>query len=770
MWRWGGLYLEMFAGIMLLIGALGLWRGPLVGMLIVGLLIVVAGNAVLPLVAVAAMAISAYVLGRLIFRNGKIAITDCLLVGVSLFGTLLSLMVHLPINYPGIWAVLFALPVLAGWRLLRILPLFSGRAEAVEPHFYLLQCAIGAALLLHLMVSLMPEIGHDALAMHLFVPSQVAYRHLWNFDVKLYVWAVMPMLVDWCYSAAYMFAGETAARLMNFGSIVLLASMVYRFARWMGAEPVAAAWAVLLFLVTPLTFTESSSLFVEGLWSSLVLGGILALLRLFTEASRDSSRQIMLGCVLWAGALAAKAVTFTILPGMVLILIIGARRWLSFSQLRALSLGLVAFLAIGSVPYVVAFLLTGNPVFPFFNALFQSPLYPPANFEHPVVFEYGVAWNTLYRMTFESQKYLESTPGAGGFHWLLLMMPAIVALLLVHNRRALAVIFVASMALVLAFGQTAYLRYVFPSFALSCAIIAPALASLSAASVLAWRTGIFAAIAATILDLLHLNAGTYYGNIDLQVIADVRARDTYLEKVLPLRVAIELVNGFNRQHEPVAFFSSPLIAGLKGDVLTNIWYNGSFVAAVQETHSAEELGQVLARYGVDYVVIDQNSVPPDLLLRVNQATSEVARIGMVSVRHLRDDYRFTEELLLSPTFELANAWSMTQGVRQLDGKALLVSVDETAHSGAPVQPGKLYRYSAEVRCAETPGAEARLQVNWMSADSQFIYPDIQVFSCSAQAEKHVMDVRAPANAAMAIVYASGHTKQAVIFSSVSFRD
>lgn len=770
MWRWGWQYLLIFGGLGLVIGILSLWRGPVIATLIVGAGAVIAGNAISPLVTVAGLALSAYTLGHLVFRHKDVALTDRLLVGITLLGTVLSLMVHLPINYPATWGLLFALPILAGRKLWRDLPVGSLASKTKDWHLYALECAIGAAALLHLLVSLMPEIGHDALAMHLFVPTQIAYRHAWDFNVELYAWAAMPMLVDWCYSAAYMFAGETAARLLNFGGIVLMTTMVHRLARWMGAGPVAAAWAVLLFLVTPLTFTESSSLFVEALWSALVLGGTLALLRLFTEPPENSSRQFLLGSLLWAGALAAKAITFTILPGMMLILVIGARRWLTHVPPRTWVAGLLGFLAIGLVPYAASFILTGNPVFPYFNELFKSPLYPAANFKPPAIFEHGVAWDTLYRITFESGKYLESTPGAAGFHWLLLVLPAIVTLLLVRNRRALSVVLIAGAALLLTFGQTAYLRYVFPSFALSCAIIAPALASLYAQGGFAWRTGIVAALAAGVLDLLHFNAGTFYGNIDPQVIIDTHARDAYIEKIQPVRAAVELVNKLDQQHSPTAFFSAPLLAGLKANALSNTWYNQRFSGAVQESHTAEELGQTLARHGAGYVITEATWVPPELLERVNQATIEVAHIGAVSVRRLNEDYRFTRELLPSTKFDSTTAWNFASGTRRLQGNELLANVEETAHTGVPVQPGTLYRYRAEVRCGDVPDAEARLQVNWIRADGQFIYPDIQVFRCSAQTEKHVMDIRAPADAAQAVVYASGHTKQFVVFSSISFRD
>jgi hypothetical protein len=641
-WRWTKDYLVIFAELVLAIALVGLWRGPRAAILIVGTLLALGLGAMVPVAAVVFLTLSTFVVGRLLVWGSKVALTDILLIGIVVVGTVLGFLVHLPVNNAGSWGLLFAFPLVIGWRHLRLVWPAHTR-EPLGAHLYLLYCAMGAAALLHLLVALMPEVGHDALAMHLFVPAHIGHHQAWHFDAANYVWAVMPMFVDWFYTAGYLFAGETAARLVNAGNIMLLAILVHRSALWAGANRIGAGWAVLLLLVTPLAFLESSSLFIEGMWSALVLGGTLSLLRLLT-APDSARREIMLAGVLLGGAVAVKAVTLIILPVLALLLMAQMRRWLVRELIPVTGFALLMFLAIGAIPYIRAYVLTGNPVFPFFNGYFQSPFYPLVNFKPPAHFELGLGWDTLYRITFDSSRYLDSTIGAAGFQWLLLVLPGVLVLILSRHRRALLLGLILTGWVWLTFEQTAYLRYVLPSFALACVLVAVMLSAAESAGRWAWRASITAALLTLALNLLHLHAATWYGQIDLRVITDPRAREAYIERVAPVRAAVDLVNALNLAHTPVAFFSSPLTAGLQAQALYANWYNTRFQAAVKAAGDADELGRLLAREQVEYLVLDESWKEIDRHAQVRGISTEIARISTISIRQLDQRYRDAQDM------------------------------------------------------------------------------------------------------------------------------
>ncbi len=755
------------------------WRrlGPLQAGGLLAVVIALAAGQIWPLFTVLSVGLSSLVLGRLLLSSRFIAATDatdidCLLVGLVLYGTVVGLLAHVPVNYPGVYGMLLVAPVLAGWRHAAT-ALLRARAWIASPRpmdtsLTLLTSAIAAIALMHFLVSLMPEVGHDALASHLFIPAHLAWRHEWGFDVDSYVWAVTPMLGDWTYSLSYMLAGETAARLTNLGGILLLAALVREVALWAGSGEKGALWAALLLLTTPLTFTESSSLFIESVWTCLVVGGALAILRLQSSASTAATGIVVAG-VLLGGALAAKTVTFMALPVLLLLMLIAFRQWLRPGIAGAIAVGLALFLAIGTIPYLTAWLFTGNPVFPFFNAYFESPHYALENFQAPAIFERGMTWDVLYRITFESGKFLEAMPGAAGFQWLLLVFPALVAMLLTRHRRGLLLLAIAATVAWLTFRETAYLRYVFPSFALACAAAGVAIASLFPAQSVVARAGIAAALVAVVLNIQFFSSGTWYGQLDHRVLLSAPARDAWLTERVPIRSAVQLLNQLNRQETPVAFFSPPLTAGLRSDALYANWYNFRFQAQVNSAATADAFGRMLAENQVQYVILDDAWGGEEKRQLIRAVTQEIAARGAVSVRSLNNGYRFTRELLTNPGFASAGGWNLAEKAKVVPGVGVIVSVSSPASQYVPVVADRQYRYTATAKCLNG-AADGRLQVNWLDDKSNMLTTDIQVFSCAAAAARHSMDVQAPKGAVGAFVYASGHTQELLVFTNISFRD
>ncbi len=769
-WRCGLRYTLILLPLMLLAVLAGLWRGPRMGgALVAGLLLLLLGVAVQAL-AVAVFAASALTLGNWLLRGDAFHPLDKLLVGLTVFGTFFGLLAHFSVNSAGLWDALIALPPLLGWRYLRDACRGLGRWLVERPDggfgLRMLQAAIVAAASLHLLGALMPEVGHDALATHLFVPEYLAQHRSWSFDARTYSWAVMPMLVEWIYSAGYFLAGSLGAHLINAAAVMLLAELVHRVSRWAGAGPRQAAWGALLLLLTPLVFAESSSLFIDVLWSTLLLAGTLALLRMLAQPERARS-EIVLGGVLLGGALAAKAVTFTALPVLALVLLLAWKRWFRVELLPVLALGLGVFVAIGSVPYLTAWWKTGNPVFPFFNAVFHSPLYPTHDIAPPPIFARGLRWDTPYRMTFDSSRYLEGTAGAAGFQWLLLVLPAGFAAALARHRRALLLFLIAASWMWLVFHETAYLRYALPSFALGGALIALLLNMAASAGPWASRAALVAAMAVAVLDLLHFSSGTYYGTIDFRVLTDSRAKDEYVLQKAPVRDAVAMVNALDPQGTPVAFFCDGLAAGLHGNALYPNWYNPTFLAAIKTAHDAAALGRVLAHNNVEYLLLDGNWERTATGARLLKASTEVANVGGISVRRLDDRFRFGRELL--PSTDIGKGWQLMAGVVKSPGGGVLVTAASPAYAAVPIQPDRVYRYEAVARCSAGP-AMGRLQVNWMGSRGQFIRSSIRTFVCQRQATDYKMEVVAPRGAVVAVVYASGQSGPPILFSNVSFRN
>ncbi|MBC3386597.1 phospholipid carrier-dependent glycosyltransferase [Pseudomonas sp. SWRI179] len=723
-----------------------------------------------PVIVVVVFALSATVLGR--WMLGQAASADWsvhLLVGAGTFGTLTGLAAYWPINYPWLYGAMLSLPLLLGYKhvtgLWRELPRHIQATRSAHTHLQTgLDVLIGGFACLYVLVAFMPEVGHDALAMHLFVPSHLAQRHQWSFDASTYVWAVMPMLADWIYSIVYMLAGETAARLSNSAFTLLLAWQIRNMTLWAGGSATSARWASLIFLSTPLAFAESSSLHIESAWTAFMLAGTLAILKVasFTPDPRERLSQLLLAGVLLGFALATKAVTLSVLPVLLVILLVHFKAWVVPGIVKTLLLGSAGLILAGATPYLCAGFLTGNPVFPFFNAIFHSPLWPDINFEPPATFGTGMTWDTLYRMVFKSPQFIEGRVGAAGFQWLLLPTAA-VAVLLSGNRKALCILLVGAGAMFTTFHSTAYLRYVFPSFALFSVILA---LPFSDARVFPRSLAIVAGALLVLANTRFIQAATYYGDINPSALLSQAGREAYLLERLPIRKMVDTVNALNSGGQPVAVFASPLMAGLHGDALYASWYNLKWKNEFDAAASPSALTQRLRRRQVNWLLIDLKSLPQAPLDRLLAVSTSSARLGDLDLRKLNVTQ---DEHLLNPELSSLEGWSLTSpSAYDAARKILTVNVNTPATQRVEVTPGLTYINSVSARCATT-ATTGRIQANWMDDQGDFITASIETFDCTTQWETHEMSVVAPANATSAIIYASGHTDTPVAFRSLSFR-
>ncbi|WP_219915907.1 phospholipid carrier-dependent glycosyltransferase [Pseudomonas brassicacearum] len=723
-----------------------------------------------PVMVVTLFALSATLLGSWMLRQRASADRSIhLLVGAGTLGTLTGLAAYLPINYPGLYGTLLSLPLLLGRNHLmavgrELLGHIQATRSAQTPVQTALDVLICSFACLYVLVAFMPEIGHDALAMHLFIPSQLAQRHQWSFDASTYVWAVMPMLADWIYSIVYLLAGETASRLSNSAFTLLLAWQIHNMTLWAGGSATSARWASLIFLSTPLAFAESSSLHIESAWTAFMMAGTLAILKVsnFTPDPRERLWQLRLAGVLLGFAMAAKAVTLSVLPVLLLVLLWQFRAWAVPGLARALLLGSAGLILAGATPYVSAGYLTGNPVFPFFNAIFHSPLWPNVNFEPPATFGTGMTWDTLYRMVFHSPQFIEGRVGAAGFQWLLLPTSA-VAVLLSGNRKALCILLVGAGAMFMTFQSTAYLRYVFPSFALFSVILAlPVAGDKHVPRSLALLAGALLILTNT----RFIQAATYYGEIKPSALLSQAGREAYLLERLPIRKMVDTVNALNIGHQPVAVFAPPLMAGLQADALYASWYNLDWKHDFDTAASPSELAQRLRQRHVSWLVIDLKSLPQVKLDRLLTVSTSYTRLGDLDLRKL--DVAHYEHLL-NPDLSSLEGWSLTSpSSYDPSHKTLTVNVKTPATQRVEVTPGLTYTNSVSARCATIPTA-GRIQANWMDAHGDFIAASIETFDCTSQWETHEMNVVAPANATSVIIYASGHTDTPLAFKSLSFR-
>ena len=458
---------------------------------------------------------------------------------------------------------------------------------------------LAATLSIHAVIAAKPEVGPDALGMHLQVASEMAAEHRFRFDVGTYVWAVMPMAADWLYAAAFQFGAEPAARLVNFGAFGLVLAWIGRLASTSSTVTRGFPWALAaLFASMPLAFAETSSLFIENYWTALLLAATWA----GERAWRERSAGWAIAC-LWlaAGALQAKVIGLA----WVAPLLLGVA-WSLRDRLRAVGLREWTAIAIALVvlawPYANAWWRTGNPVFPFMNATFRSPQFESNASFNNAAYNAPLTWRTWYDVVVDSGRFVEGTSGAAGLHWLVLF-PAL--FLLVRRDQVARVgplLALAAAFWVATWMQQSYLRYLYPAFALLLALAGRIIEPLPLARP-ALAVGLALPIVVANLDVMP--SGAWWNSaLCLACSFDRDARARYIDRYADQRTAVDWLTA-NAPGARVGWlrleFAGP--AGFTGPMWRASWHDYPAWRELRTMVTADQVASFARQRGTDFFVL-----------------------------------------------------------------------------------------------------------------------------------------------------------------------
>lgn len=699
--------------------------------------------------------------------------------GLAIFAGVLQLAAPYPVHYPLVYVALMSTPWLmirrdtrAAWQQLRgvLVTPDAGRSDVWSAALWIIA---GLGVTIRLLAALAPEAGLDALNTHLKMASMVARDHAWVPATTGFVWAWMPMAADWIYALGYMLGGESAARLLNFSADALVLVGGARLAATV-AGPRAGALAAAIYSSVPMTYLVTSSAFIENLWSLWLLAAVAlaSALRGGSPAWRDYSA---LGLLLGA-AMAGKVITVFWLPIFGLFMVEQlVRRGHRAAPLRLALIAMVAAsAAVGAWPYLLAWLQTGNPVFPFMNSVFKSPLYHTlSSFDNPA-FRQPLHWRMLYDATFDSPRFVEGSPGAFGLLWLAILPAGLLGALVRGGGWIRACVAATVIAVVGIFAFQTYLRYISPAWGAWAVLAAVGLTLLP-------KPG--RPVAAAIVALGGLAGLALFSNSTWQYRAlppagpvDPSAYRTWQDMMRPEAALVDRANDLRLRH--VLWLGRGFYAGLQAKVTTNSWHQRTDWAGVADP---DALASWLAVRDIDGIVFAADTDPcktvfcavmpelgePELLS--GPARLYVVRPGtMEGSRRTVPASDFSTERLKDPDLSKAEpAWE-GNGRWDVAAGTMRVSVDQLFTQTVTVAPNRTYRYRVRAKCASDV-VEFRLQINW--AGDRPLAPSLEVRTCTADWQDHEMTVVAPPGATAAVVYAAGHLPgQFVDVDALSLRE
>lgn len=681
------------------------------------------------------------------------------LVGYGIFGTLTGILAHFPINTAGLYGVLIIIPILIFRN--NISELKEILIKPASPNSRLAGVAFTFCIIIFNLKVYMPEVGHDALVTHLFIPSHMASLGKWSFNVELYSFAVMPLLGDWIYSITYITAGEYGARLTNFIFILIICKLIYMMVFELSQSKTYSLLAALLFLATPITYLEVSTLYIESIWTAFIIAAMYELFRCLNNKEFSCSAE--LAGLLGGFSLATKAVSFTVLPSFIpIILFIKYINRNNFSLLKFILFSLLA----GSTPYITALILTSNPVYPFFNGVFKSDFYPHQNFDASF-YSKGLNFNFFYEFVFETSKYLEAKKYGGGFEWIFLFIPTLFLAILKKNAKLLLLFISFLLSIYLTFLNIAYLRYIYPCYAILMVAIGFSLSLIK--NYIIRAIYIFLALITIVFNIYFINNAGWYGDIDISLLMDSSKRDAYLIKRVPIRLAVDLINNLNKSQDPVFVYASPLVAGINSDVIYPNVYNWKMADFISKVKSSYDLLDEFNRQNIKYLVIDNKHGDSSIRSMISNVSELVERIGPLEVRRVQESMQFGKQLLINPNLNGVDGWSIPNIGSKNTRDLFIANVDFPITQMVAVKAFKNYKLTILSECI-SDGVVGRLQVNWLNETGGFVDTTIETYFCSQKPTEESMTLKAPKNSSVAVIYLSSHSSLPIRYLRASFSE
>lgn len=266
------------------------------------------------------------------------------------------------------------------------------------------------------------------------------------------MWSYAPWAGDVLHGIATVLSRREAHGAVNALWLLLTSGAIWSIATSLRAVA-SERWASLaLFASLPPLVWLAAGMQTE-------LAGTAVTLALVAVIVADAPGRLWAGAVLFAGLFALK-----LAHGMAALPLLMYAVWRHRTDLpwTRLAPALVVFAMLASSSYLQSWLATGNPLLPLFNDTFHSPFFPSEQFSDPR-WHAGVGPDLLWRMTFDTDRYVEGWDGGIGFALIALAGVWCLRLLRPGHR---ALMLAATATLLLPLLPMQYARYAFPGIAL----------------------------------------------------------------------------------------------------------------------------------------------------------------------------------------------------------------------------------------------------------------------------------------------------------------
>jgi hypothetical protein len=702
-------------------------------------------------------------------RPALLTATIDMALGIGVQAAILHFLGFFPINTVLFYLILLSIPVALNFR--GVGRYFDVVADslirsAAPPRSQILFAALPCVLLFILLLfALSAEMMSDAISIYFPMADFVRRFGYWHFDVTYSNAALFSLQTVWPAIAAYVLGGsEAAAKLVNYGFLVLLAGSTYALGRTFASHR-AVCVGLSLLLSTPVILVMTASFYYDNSIAALVFACFAALTY---RREGASSREITISLVVLAAAVAAKITAAAAIPPVALFSLIMLWRQSRLGEAPRILLVVIPVSALVALPpYIYPYLTTGNPIFPLMNLTFQSPQFDLMNIA--AFYDHLLNWDILYRMTFESGRFIEGTPGAFGFHFMIFLLPAIVLVGCLRPAIIGPLAFLGLSSFLLLAFMTVYLRYCSIAFAPFCLLIAYMLDRFrSWSGVLGAVASGIAIVVVTANGLLGPAAADAYRAADLTALWSDKARLASFKAERGQRLVPDIVNASHGARARV-LFNTLGVPGIQGEMLFNAWYNFELNKDVGFAESEDGTAWAIKKHRITHVVLGAGTTPSHLS-RFTEAHGELLlATGGIELWKLNENIVTGYRRDRSPQAASdLSAWKLSgesQPAREAE-QALSINSDASAFFDFDAAPGLPYRFEVGLSCQAGTAGGLRLQIDWLNSRSGQLKTTSEQLPCDDRGAVQTRDVVAPAATATAQVTLRGANSVTVAVTSV----
>lgn len=681
-------------------------------------------------------ALSAFCLGRVMLYLGlpaqraPLLLMESLLLGGGAYLAVFGAMLHFPVNHVAGHVLILTVPIVLA-HLLRLPARYRQPAAAAWRHGFEVASRANAVLLFALVVLtgyvarfvLFPSVTYDDHALHLRMWTVLSERHVYDFDVRSQIWAVAPFAVDLLHASLSLVAQADARAALN---LALLAFLLYAFWRLTGVFVRRVNQRLLLsllFVSTPMLSILLISLQTELMLAVLAAcGSVLLLDKRVALGSAGGAAMLMLAALCAATKLPGAVL------GLILLAAFAAVAWRQ-SRLRVPAAQLPLLLCVTLLAtvaalhsYAYAWHVTGNPLFPLYNAYFKSPLFGPYNFLD-LRYVHGVSLTSWLGVFFNTSAFYESKNYVAGFQYLFLLPLALLSLLACRRqRRGLRILAPLCGFGFIMFLAVQYWRYLFPVMPLASAALGAlffrARRRTRSGQVLGRPVVAGALLVFTIANLYFLPgiswnfetpAGSLYGE---------QQKLRFVEKRMPEYLFNMQLNRDDPGARVLFASTRPAGATLSGTPVYTNWYAPAIQASVDAIASPAQLSAFLKEQRIRYVYwnlaepIDAQKTFSSLLAAhlSEHGVPLQLKENMVMYRLLDMPVDYASVVDISD-FRPFGAEAAKRGGKLAPDGTLLVSTLSFAVQDFPTGAAQSARYAVKLACPDKRGSLIA-QINW----------------------------------------------------------